>query len=112
MNNHCHFYNLGGTEVGNLMGDSWLRAHEQYKDYYAALYLKNSWEKLLPILKVQKDLLSSSVTSQDLVQRLKAFNLAFDESIRSNPIGQSLMSHEGKYMQAFGGRHCTNYKPM
>ncbi|KAJ1405869.1 Exocyst complex component Exo70 [Sesbania bispinosa] len=79
MNNHCHFYNLGGTEVGNLMGDSWLRAHEQYKDYYAALYLKNSWEKLLPILKVQKDLLSSSVTSQDLVQRLKAFNLAFDE---------------------------------
>lgn len=82
MNNHCHFYNLRGTMLGNMMGDSWLRAHEQYKDYYAALYLKNSWGKLLHILTVQKDLLSSSsgrVTSQDLVKRLNAFNLAFDE---------------------------------
>lgn len=81
MNNHCHFYNLLGTALGNLMGDSWLRAHEQYKDYYAALYLRNSWEKLLPILLVRTDLLSSSVvTGQDLVQRLNAFNVAFDES--------------------------------
>ncbi|XP_027343470.1 exocyst complex component EXO70A1-like [Abrus precatorius] len=82
MNNHCHFYNLRGTELGNLMGDSWLRAHDQYKDYYAALYLKNSWEKLLPILVVRKDLLSSSVTAQDLVHRLKAFYAAFDERYR------------------------------
>ena len=81
MNNHCHFYNLKGTMLGNMMGDSWLSAHEQYKDYYAALYLRNSWGKLLPIL-VQKDLLSSSdgrVTSQDLVNKLNAFNQAFDE---------------------------------
>ncbi|XP_020232292.1 exocyst complex component EXO70A1 [Cajanus cajan] len=79
MNNHCHFYNLRGTAVGNLMGDSWLRAHEEYKDYYAALYLRNSWENLVPILVVRKDLLSSSVTAQDFVQRLNAFNVAFDE---------------------------------
>lgn len=82
MNNHCHFYNLRGTMLGNMMGDSWLRAHEQYKDYYAALYLRNSWGKLLHILTVQKDFLSSSsgrLTSQDLVKRLNAFNLAFDE---------------------------------
>ncbi|TKY47981.1 Exocyst complex component EXO70A1 [Spatholobus suberectus] len=82
MNNHCHFYNLRGTALGNLMGDSWLRAHEQYKDYYAELYLRNSWEKLLPILIVRKDMLSSSVTSQDLVQRLNAFNVAFDEGYK------------------------------
>ncbi|KAK7325333.1 hypothetical protein VNO77_29495 [Canavalia gladiata] len=79
MNNHCHFYNLRGTPLGNLMGESWLRAHEQYKEYYAALYLRNSWEKLLHILMVRKDLLSSKLTAQDLVQRLKAFNVAFDE---------------------------------
>ncbi|XP_061355964.1 exocyst complex component EXO70A1-like [Gastrolobium bilobum] len=82
MNNHCHFHNLRGTVLGNMMGDSWLRAHEQYKDYYAALYLGNSWGKLLPILLVPKDILSSSdgiVTSQDLAKRLNAFNLAFDE---------------------------------
>ncbi|RDX88039.1 Exocyst complex component EXO70A1, partial [Mucuna pruriens] len=81
MNNHCHFCNLRGTVLGNMMGDSWLRAHEQYKDYYAALYLRNSWGKLLPILVVQKDILSpcASLTSQDLAKRLNAFNLAFDE---------------------------------
>ncbi|TKY64681.1 Exocyst complex component EXO70A1 [Spatholobus suberectus] len=82
MNNHCHFCNLRGTVLGNMMGDSWLGAHEQYKDYYAALYLRNSWGKLLPILVVQKDILSSSgasVTSQDLAKQLNAFNLAFDE---------------------------------
>ncbi|KAL2332553.1 hypothetical protein Fmac_020134 [Flemingia macrophylla] len=78
-NNHCHFYNLRGTALGNLMGDSWLRAHEHYKDYYAALYLRSSWENLVPILIVRKDFLSSSVTGQDLVQRLNAFNVAFDE---------------------------------
>ncbi|MED6162222.1 hypothetical protein PIB30_068357 [Stylosanthes scabra] len=78
MNNHCHFYNLRGTMLGGMMGDTWLGAHEQYKDYYSALYLRNSWGKLLSII-VQKDLLSSSLTSQDLGKRLHAFNLAFDE---------------------------------
>ncbi|KAK7262034.1 hypothetical protein RIF29_28362 [Crotalaria pallida] len=73
MNNHCHFYNLCGTVLGDVMGNSWLSAHEQYKDYYAALYLRNSWEKLLHLLIVGR------VTNQDLVQRLKAFNLAFAE---------------------------------
>jgi len=74
MNNHCHFYNLKGTLVGNMMGDSWLRAHEQYKEYYAALYLRNSWGNLQNILVV-----SSSMTCQDLVKRINAFSLAFDE---------------------------------
>ncbi|KAJ1409986.1 Exocyst complex component Exo70 [Sesbania bispinosa] len=86
MNNHCHFYNLRGTVLGNMMGDSWLRAHEQYKDYYAALYLKNSWGNLQPILVVQNDILSSSegkVTSQDLGRRLTAFNIAFEERYKN-----------------------------
>ncbi|KAK7372152.1 hypothetical protein VNO80_05522 [Phaseolus coccineus] len=82
MNNHCHFCNLRGSVFGNMMGDSWLRAHEQYRDYYAALYLRNSWGKLLSMLVVQKDILSpssASVTCQDLAKRLNAFNLAFEE---------------------------------
>jgi len=85
MNNHCHFCNLRGSVLGNMMGDSWLRAHEQYRDYYAALYLRNSWGKLLSILVVQKDILSpssASVTCQDLAKRLNAFNLAFDEGYK------------------------------
>ncbi|XP_004507526.1 exocyst complex component EXO70I [Cicer arietinum] len=79
MNNHCHFYNLKGTLVGNMMGDSWLKAHEQYKEYYASLYLRNSWGNLQNILVVQKDIVSSSMIFEDLAKRLKTFNLAFDE---------------------------------
>ena len=82
MTDHGHFCNLRGTVLGNMMGDSWLRAHEQYTDYYATLYLRNSWGKLLSILVVSRDILSPSnvnVTSQDLANRLNAFNLAFDE---------------------------------
>lgn len=78
MNNHCHFHNLKGTMLGNMMGDSWLRAHEQYRDYYAALYLKDSWGKLLPLLN-KKDILSVSSSGQDLAKRLNAFNVAFDD---------------------------------
>ncbi|CAK8574516.1 unnamed protein product [Lathyrus sativus] len=77
MNNHCHFYNLRGTLVGNMMGDSWLSAHEQYKEYYAALYLRNSWGNLQDILVV-----STSMSCQDLVKRISAFNLAFDEKYK------------------------------
>lgn len=78
MNNHCHLHNLRDTMLGNMMGDSWLKAHEQYKDYYAALYLKDTWGKLLPILN-KKDILSVSVSSSDTPKRLNAFNVAFDE---------------------------------
>ncbi|XP_028772046.1 exocyst complex component EXO70A1-like [Neltuma alba] len=80
MNNHCHFHNLRDTMLGNMMGDSWLKAHEQYEDYYAALYLKHTWGKLLPILN-KKDILSVAVavSSSDMAKRLNTFNVAFDE---------------------------------
>lgn len=82
MNNHCHFYNLKGTKLGDVMGDSWLSAHERYRDYYAALYLKESWGNLLPLLS-QKCVVPISVTGEtdpDLdMKRLRAFNEAFDE---------------------------------
>lgn len=84
MNNHCHFCNLKGTKLGDIMGDSWLSAHEQYKDYYAALYLKESWEKILPLLSRPKGLTSINPAVREADQdfdkkRLKAFNEAFDE---------------------------------
>ncbi|KAK4269567.1 hypothetical protein QN277_022708 [Acacia crassicarpa] len=82
MNNHCHFQNLKDTMLGNMMGDSWLKAHEQYKDYYAALYLRHTWGKLLPILNKKETLsvsVSVAVSSSDMAKRLNSFNVAFDE---------------------------------
>jgi exocyst complex protein 7 len=73
MNNHCHFCNLKGTSLGDVMGDSWLKAHGQYTDYYAALYLRESWGNLVTLVS-QKGLQTDLVN-----KRLKAFNEAFDE---------------------------------
>lgn len=79
MNNHFHFCNLEGTKLGDLMGDSWLTSHEQYRDFYAALYLKKSWGRILALIS-QKGL--TSLCGEDLVERLNAFNEAFDETYK------------------------------
>ncbi|XWS11595.1 hypothetical protein CRYUN_Cryun37aG0012900 [Craigia yunnanensis] len=82
MNNHCHFHSLKATKLGNLMGDSWLSAHGQYKEYYSALYLRESWGKLLACLSQDNRVASSSImgTISDFPKkRLKAFNEAFDD---------------------------------
>ncbi|XP_050216583.1 exocyst complex component EXO70A1 [Mercurialis annua] len=83
MNNHYHLYkHLKGTKLGNLLGDSWLREHEQYKDYYATIFLRDSWGKLPGHLSREGLILFSGgrATARDLVKkRLKTFNEALDE---------------------------------
>ncbi|EEF46801.1 exocyst complex component EXO70A1 [Ricinus communis] len=83
MNNHYHLYkHLKGTKLGDLLGDSWLREHEQYKDYYATIFLRDSWGKLPGHLSREGLILFSGgrATARDLVKkRLKNFNEAFDE---------------------------------
>ncbi|XP_022724536.1 exocyst complex component EXO70A1-like [Durio zibethinus] len=83
MNNHCHFHSLKGTKLGNLMGDPWLCAHGQYKEYYSAIYLRESWGKLLDCL-IQDNPVSSSSAAAGTIsdspnKRLKAFNEAIDD---------------------------------
>ncbi|PHT26680.1 hypothetical protein CQW23_33710 [Capsicum baccatum] len=73
---------LKGTKLGGLLGDSWLREHEQYKEYYSAFFLKESWGNLLALLSREGLILFSGgrATARDLVKKqLKAFNEAFDE---------------------------------
>lgn len=83
MNNHWYlFKNLKGTKLGDLMGDSWLKGHEQSSEYYAAVYLKESWGKLPSLLSEEGLILFSEgrIVARDLVKkRLKAFRDAFDE---------------------------------
>ncbi|KAF9616319.1 hypothetical protein IFM89_029095 [Coptis chinensis] len=83
MNNHWHFYkHLKSTKLGDLLGDVWLREHEQYKEYYAAMYLRETWAKLPALLSREGLIMHSGgrATARDLVKkRLKAFNEAFDE---------------------------------
>ncbi|KAM7265564.1 hypothetical protein ACFE04_003247 [Oxalis oulophora] len=83
MNNHWHLYKyLKGTKLGDLLGDAWLREHEQYKDYYATFFLRDTWGKLPGHLSREGLILFSGgrATARDLVKkRLKTFNQAFDE---------------------------------
>ncbi|KAL7150639.1 hypothetical protein ABFS83_05G127100 [Erythranthe nasuta] len=83
MNNHWHLYkHLKGTKLGAILGDSWLNEHEQYKEYYSAMYLRESWGKLPEHLSREGLILFSGGrgTARNLVkQRLKAFNEAFDD---------------------------------
>ncbi|PON73048.1 Exocyst complex protein [Parasponia andersonii] len=76
------FKQLKGTKLGNLLGDPWLREHEQCKDYYAAVFLRDSWGKLPGHLSREGLILFSGgrATARDLVKkRLKTFNESFDE---------------------------------
>lgn len=83
MNNHWHLHkHLKGTKLGDLLGDSWLKEHDQSKDYYAAIFLKDSWGKLPSLLSREGLMLFSGgrATARDLVKkRLKSFNEAFDD---------------------------------
>ncbi|XP_074291297.1 exocyst complex component EXO70A1-like [Silene latifolia] len=86
MNNHWHLYkHLKGTKLGTLLGDSWLKEHEQYKEYYTAIYLRETWGKLPSLLSREGLIMFSGgrATARDLVKkRLKKFNETYDEMHR------------------------------
>lgn len=88
MNNHWHLFKyLKGTKLGGLLGDFWLREHEQYKEYFSAIYFKDSWQKLPALLSREGLILFSGgrATARDLVKkRLKAFNEAFDDMYKKH----------------------------
>ncbi|CAA7398741.1 unnamed protein product [Spirodela intermedia] len=94
MNAHWHFHqHLHGTDLGELLGEEWLKGHRHYRDYYMELYLRQSWRKLPGLLSREGLALLSSggggggggSTERDLVKkRLWAFNEAFDEIYRKH----------------------------
>ncbi|XP_047074941.1 exocyst complex component EXO70A1-like [Lolium rigidum] len=83
MNTHWHFFkHLKSTKMGEVLGDEWLREHEQYKDYYSQIFLRESWGTLAPLLSREGLILFSKgqATARDLVkQRFKSFNASFAE---------------------------------
>ncbi|XP_057959456.1 exocyst complex component EXO70A1 [Malania oleifera] len=122
MNNHWHLYkHLKGTKLGDLLGDSWLREHEEFKDYYSAYFFRESWGKLPSLLSREGLIMFSGgrATARDLVKkRLKAFNEAFDDIYKKQsnwvlsdkdlrektcqPIVQAIVPVYRSYMQNYG----------
>ncbi|KAH0926001.1 hypothetical protein HID58_018257 [Brassica napus] len=79
MNNHSHFSGLRETHLGKMMGESWLSAHEQYRDYYAALYVKESWGKLLSLLTIKSQPARRKRARESIKRTLQDFANGFDE---------------------------------
>ncbi|KAL3645846.1 hypothetical protein CASFOL_011026 [Castilleja foliolosa] len=122
MNNHWHlFKHLKGTKLGSILGDSWLNEHEQYKEYYSTMYLRESWGKLPALLSREGLILFSGAraTARNLVkQRLKGFNEAFDEMYKKQSnwviadkdlqertcqvVTQTIVPVYRSYMQSYG----------
>ncbi|KAL1220920.1 Exocyst complex component EXO70I [Cardamine amara subsp. amara] len=79
MNNHYHFSGLRETHLGKMMGESWLSAHEQYRDYYAAMYVKESWGNLLSLLTKKAQNVSRKRGRESIKRTLREFSKGFDE---------------------------------
>ncbi|KAK6153414.1 hypothetical protein DH2020_013053 [Rehmannia glutinosa] len=83
MNSHWYLWNnIRGTKLGDLMGDSWLWAYEESTEYYAALYMRESWEKLLVLLSEDGLILfpGGRAVDRNLVKkRIGSFCDAFDD---------------------------------
>ncbi|KAG8069756.1 hypothetical protein GUJ93_ZPchr0006g44225 [Zizania palustris] len=122
MNTHWHFFkNLKASKLGKLLGDVWLQDHEQFKDYYLTVFMRDSWGALSPLLNREGLILFSKgrATAKDLVkQRLKTFNASFDEMFRKQSawvipdkglrektcalVVQSIVPSYRSYMQNYG----------
>lgn len=121
MNTHWHFFkHLKATKLGELLGDVWLREHEQYKDYYLTVFIRESWGALSPLLNREGLILFSKgrATARTQKQRLKTFNSSFDEMIcrqsswvipdkdlrekTCNLVVQTIVPSYRSYMQNYG----------
>uniref|UniRef100_A0A804PF00 Exocyst subunit Exo70 family protein n=1 Tax=Zea mays TaxID=4577 RepID=A0A804PF00_MAIZE len=122
MNTHWHFFrHLKATKLGEVLGDVWLREHEQYKEYYLSMFIRESWGALSALLNREGLILFSKgrATARDLVkQRLKTFNSSFDEMHRRqsswvipdkdlrertcNLVVQTIVPTYRSYMQNYG----------
>lgn len=70
-------------ELGSLLGDDWIRKHTAKVRQYHVNYQRSSWNKILGVLKLDNSTLSSNVASKALKEKLKSFNVLFEEICRT-----------------------------
>jgi hypothetical protein len=71
------------SELGSLLGEDWIRKHTAKVRQYHVNYQRSSWSKVLGALKLDQNSLSPTVASKSLKEKLKSFNLYFDEICRT-----------------------------
>lgn len=80
MNNGRYIvHKVKDSELGSLLGDDWIRKHAAKVRQYHVNYQRNSWSKVLGVLKLDSTSLSPNVASKTMKEKLKLFNVYFDE---------------------------------
>ncbi|KAL7113929.1 hypothetical protein ACP275_04G089800 [Erythranthe tilingii] len=86
MNNHWYLWSsIRGTHLEELMGDTRLSAYKESTEYYAAWYMRESWEKLLVLLREDDVILypNGRAIDRNLVKkRIVLFCEEFDDLCR------------------------------
>ncbi|GFQ08278.1 exocyst complex component exo70a1, partial [Phtheirospermum japonicum] len=86
MNSHWYlFNNVRGTQLGDLMGDSSLWAYYESVDYYADLYMRESWGKITVLLREEGLILFPGGRAVDrnlAKKRIRLFCEAFDDAYK------------------------------
>lgn len=71
------------SELGSLLGEDWIRKHTAKIRQYHVNYQRSSWSKVLGVLKSDNGSLASNVASKSMKEKLKLFNIYFDEICKS-----------------------------
>lgn len=71
------------SELGLLLGDDWIRKHTAKIRQYQVNYQRSSWNKVLAVLKADNTSLAPNPSLNTMRERLKLFNLHFDETCRA-----------------------------
>lgn len=67
------------NEFGSLLGDDWIRKHAAKVRQFHVNYQRNSWNKVLGLLKYDSSAIASNGGSRVMKEKLRAFNTCFDE---------------------------------
>ncbi|XP_030551784.1 exocyst complex component EXO70B1 [Rhodamnia argentea] len=71
-----------GNDLGLLLGEDWIRKHTAKVRQYQTNYLRNSWNKVLGVLKLDNASLAPNADTRFLKERVKLFNVYFEDTCR------------------------------
>ncbi|XP_010243483.1 PREDICTED: exocyst complex component EXO70B1 [Nelumbo nucifera] len=71
------------SELGSLLGEDWIRKHSAKVRQYHVNYQRNSWGKVIAVLKLDNSSLAPSAASKLLKEKLKSFNMQFEEMCKT-----------------------------
>ncbi|CAH2069532.1 unnamed protein product [Thlaspi arvense] len=71
-------------DLGLLLGEDWIRKHNAKVRQYHLSYQRNSWNKMLGMLKVDNTAAGMNGLGKAMKEKLKQFNTQFDETCKTH----------------------------